>query len=112
VIMTTHQPALTQLATRTVHLRRGGILDNSPAPTKNHTEATPDRGTSHSRSGDCSRWAGRTRWPRRQASSLRELEHLISSLLTRVRVGTRSASRSWSHWPRWPSPSSADTRCR
>jgi len=44
VIMTTHQPALTQLATRTVHLRRGGILDNPPAPTQNHTEATPDRG--------------------------------------------------------------------
>jgi ATP-binding cassette subfamily B protein len=30
VIMTTHQPALTQLATRTVHLRRGGHLDEAP----------------------------------------------------------------------------------
>jgi len=39
VIMTTHQPALTKLATRTVYLRRGGILDNTPAPTPNHTEA-------------------------------------------------------------------------
>jgi ATP-binding cassette subfamily B protein/subfamily B ATP-binding cassette protein MsbA len=32
VIMTTHQPALTQLATRTVHLRRGGVLDRAPTP--------------------------------------------------------------------------------
>ena len=42
VIMTTHQPALTQLATRTVYLRRGGILDeldDISAPTLNHTEA-------------------------------------------------------------------------
>jgi ATP-binding cassette, subfamily B, bacterial len=31
VIMTTHQPALTRLATRTVHLRRGGVLDEAPA---------------------------------------------------------------------------------
>jgi len=30
VIMTTHQPALTQLATRTIYLRRGGILENAP----------------------------------------------------------------------------------
>jgi ATP-binding cassette subfamily B protein len=30
VIMTTHQPALTRLATRTVHLRRGGVLDEAP----------------------------------------------------------------------------------
>jgi ATP-binding cassette subfamily B protein/subfamily B ATP-binding cassette protein MsbA len=31
VIMTTHQPALTRLATRTVYLRSGGILDDIPA---------------------------------------------------------------------------------
>jgi len=31
VMMTTHQPALTRLATRTVHLRRGGVLDEAPA---------------------------------------------------------------------------------
>jgi ABC-type transport system involved in cytochrome bd biosynthesis fused ATPase/permease subunit len=30
VIMTTHQPALTRLATRTVHLHRGGVLDEAP----------------------------------------------------------------------------------
>ena len=30
VIMTTHQPALTRLATRTVYLRRGGVLDERP----------------------------------------------------------------------------------
>jgi ATP-binding cassette subfamily B protein/subfamily B ATP-binding cassette protein MsbA len=30
VIMTTHQPALTRLATRTVHLLRGGVLDEAP----------------------------------------------------------------------------------
>ena len=30
VIMTTHQPALTQLATRTIYLRRGGILESAP----------------------------------------------------------------------------------
>jgi ATP-binding cassette subfamily B protein/subfamily B ATP-binding cassette protein MsbA len=30
VIMTTHQPALTRLATRTVFLRRGGVLDEAP----------------------------------------------------------------------------------
>jgi ATP-binding cassette subfamily B protein len=29
VIMTTHQPALTRLATRTIHLHRGGTLDNT-----------------------------------------------------------------------------------
>ncbi|HEX4250235.1 MAG TPA: ABC transporter ATP-binding protein [Pseudonocardia sp.] len=32
VIMTTHQPALTQLATRTIYLRRGGVLETGPAP--------------------------------------------------------------------------------
>jgi ATP-binding cassette subfamily B protein/subfamily B ATP-binding cassette protein MsbA len=31
VMMTTHQPALTRLATRTVYLRRGGVLDEAPA---------------------------------------------------------------------------------
>ncbi|MCH6170961.1 ABC transporter ATP-binding protein [Pseudonocardia alaniniphila] len=31
VIMTTHQPALTRLATRTVHLQRGRVLDEAPA---------------------------------------------------------------------------------
>jgi len=30
VIMTTHQPALTELATRTIYLRRGGILESAP----------------------------------------------------------------------------------
>ena len=30
VIMTTHQPALTRLATRTVYLRRGGVLESAP----------------------------------------------------------------------------------
>ncbi|MBO0875476.1 MAG: ABC transporter ATP-binding protein [Pseudonocardia sp.] len=30
VIMTTHRPALTELATRTVHLRRGGVLESEP----------------------------------------------------------------------------------
>jgi ATP-binding cassette, subfamily B, bacterial len=30
VIMTTHQPALTRLATRTVHLHRGRVLDEAP----------------------------------------------------------------------------------
>jgi ATP-binding cassette subfamily B protein/subfamily B ATP-binding cassette protein MsbA len=30
VVMTTHQPALTRLATRTVHLRRGGVRDVVP----------------------------------------------------------------------------------
>jgi ATP-binding cassette subfamily B protein/subfamily B ATP-binding cassette protein MsbA len=30
VIMTTHQPALTRLATRTVYLHRGGVLDEAP----------------------------------------------------------------------------------
>jgi len=30
VIMTTHQPALTRLATRTVYLRRGGVLEEAP----------------------------------------------------------------------------------
>jgi ATP-binding cassette subfamily B protein/subfamily B ATP-binding cassette protein MsbA len=30
VIMTTHQPALTALATRTIHLRPGGVLDEHP----------------------------------------------------------------------------------
>jgi ATP-binding cassette subfamily B protein/subfamily B ATP-binding cassette protein MsbA len=47
VIMTTHQPALTRLATRTVYLRRGGVLDDTPprppdatsAPTLNQAEA-------------------------------------------------------------------------
>jgi ATP-binding cassette subfamily B protein len=46
VIMTTHQPALTRLATRTVYLRPGGILHDTPArpphttsaPTPNHAE--------------------------------------------------------------------------
>jgi ATP-binding cassette subfamily B protein/subfamily B ATP-binding cassette protein MsbA len=32
VIMTTHQPALTELATRTIYLRRGGHLESTPAP--------------------------------------------------------------------------------
>jgi ATP-binding cassette subfamily B protein/subfamily B ATP-binding cassette protein MsbA len=32
VIMTTHQPALTQLANRTVYLRRGGVLEEIPTP--------------------------------------------------------------------------------
>jgi len=36
VIMTTHQPALTRLATRTIHLHRGGTLDN----TDTHTDQT------------------------------------------------------------------------
>ncbi|MDT7776845.1 MAG: ATP-binding cassette, subfamily bacterial, partial [Pseudonocardiales bacterium] len=31
VIMTTHRPALTALATRTVYLRRGGYLESAPA---------------------------------------------------------------------------------
>ncbi|HEX4250639.1 MAG TPA: AAA family ATPase, partial [Pseudonocardia sp.] len=31
VVMTTHQPALTRLATRTVHLHRGAIVDTPPA---------------------------------------------------------------------------------
>jgi ATP-binding cassette, subfamily B, bacterial len=31
VMMTTHQPALTRLATRTVHLRRGGVLEEAPS---------------------------------------------------------------------------------
>jgi ATP-binding cassette subfamily B protein len=31
VIMTTHQPALTRLATRTVHLRRGGRIEEEPS---------------------------------------------------------------------------------
>jgi ATP-binding cassette subfamily B protein len=31
VIMTTHRPAVTALATRTVHLRRGGVLVTEPA---------------------------------------------------------------------------------
>jgi ATP-binding cassette subfamily B protein/subfamily B ATP-binding cassette protein MsbA len=30
VVMTTHQPALTRLATRTVYLRRGGVIDEAP----------------------------------------------------------------------------------
>jgi ABC-type lipoprotein export system ATPase subunit len=30
VIMTTHRPALTALATRTVYLRRGGYLESEP----------------------------------------------------------------------------------
>jgi ATP-binding cassette subfamily B protein/subfamily B ATP-binding cassette protein MsbA len=30
VIMTTHQPALTRLATRTVYLHRGGVLEEAP----------------------------------------------------------------------------------
>ncbi|MDT7567575.1 MAG: ATP-binding cassette, subfamily bacterial [Pseudonocardiales bacterium] len=35
VIMTTHQPALTRLATRTVHLRRGGRIEEElPVPTE------------------------------------------------------------------------------
>jgi ATP-binding cassette subfamily B protein/subfamily B ATP-binding cassette protein MsbA len=36
VIMTTHQPALTRLATRTVYLRPGGVLEDQPARTPNH----------------------------------------------------------------------------
>jgi ATP-binding cassette subfamily B protein len=40
VIMTTHQPALTQLATRTVHLRRGGTLDTTTDTTPAEVEAT------------------------------------------------------------------------
>jgi ATP-binding cassette subfamily B protein len=39
VIMTTHQPALTQLATRTIHLHCGGISDTTPAPTPDNTSA-------------------------------------------------------------------------
>jgi ATP-binding cassette subfamily B protein/subfamily B ATP-binding cassette protein MsbA len=44
VIMTTHQPALTRLATRTVYLRPGRVLDDTPAhatsaPTPNRAEA-------------------------------------------------------------------------
>ena len=39
VIMTTHQPALNRLATRTVHLRRGGILDTTPTLAPNQAEA-------------------------------------------------------------------------
>ncbi|HEY0688779.1 MAG TPA: ABC transporter transmembrane domain-containing protein [Kribbella sp.] len=47
VIMTTHQPTLTRLATRTVYLRPGGILHDTPtrpphttsAPTPNQAEA-------------------------------------------------------------------------
>jgi ATP-binding cassette, subfamily B, bacterial len=31
VIMTTHQPTLPRLATRTIYLRRGGILESAPA---------------------------------------------------------------------------------
>jgi hypothetical protein len=38
--MTTHQPALTQLATRTVHLRRGGTLDTTTDTTPAEVEAT------------------------------------------------------------------------
>jgi ATP-binding cassette subfamily B protein/subfamily B ATP-binding cassette protein MsbA len=37
VIMTTHQPALAQLATRTIHLRRGGVLNAATAPARDHT---------------------------------------------------------------------------
>jgi ATP-binding cassette subfamily B protein/subfamily B ATP-binding cassette protein MsbA len=57
VIMTTHQPALTQLATRTVHLHCGGILDTTPAhftpdntsaPAANNTPAAaPDYSSAH-----------------------------------------------------------------
>ena len=39
VIMTTHQPALTRLATRTVYLRRCGILDEAPAGTSQQPAA-------------------------------------------------------------------------
>jgi len=40
VIMTTHQPALTRLATRTIHLHRGGTLDNTDhTDHTDHTEA-------------------------------------------------------------------------
>jgi len=48
VIMTTHQPALTRLATRTVYLRRGGVLDEAPArPAEPRpAEATLTPGTS------------------------------------------------------------------
>jgi ATP-binding cassette subfamily B protein/subfamily B ATP-binding cassette protein MsbA len=41
VVMTTHQPALTRLATRTVYLRRGGVLDEAPAqPPRQPSEPT------------------------------------------------------------------------
>jgi ATP-binding cassette subfamily B protein/subfamily B ATP-binding cassette protein MsbA len=39
VIMTTHQPALTRLATRTVYLHRGGVLDEAPAHPSEPKEA-------------------------------------------------------------------------
>jgi ATP-binding cassette subfamily B protein/subfamily B ATP-binding cassette protein MsbA len=42
VIMTTHQPALTRLATRTVYLRRCGILDEAPpGPSQQPATAAP-----------------------------------------------------------------------
>jgi ATP-binding cassette subfamily B protein/subfamily B ATP-binding cassette protein MsbA len=37
VIMTTHQPALTRLATRTVYLRAGGVFDDVPARSPHET---------------------------------------------------------------------------
>jgi CHAD domain-containing protein len=51
VIMTTHQPALTRLATRTVYLRPGGILDHTPAGAAAQpvgARAESGRGTAHS----------------------------------------------------------------
>jgi ATP-binding cassette subfamily B protein/subfamily B ATP-binding cassette protein MsbA len=51
VIMTTHQPALTRLATRTVHLRRGGLLDLTSA-------STPSAITAGDATSDGARLAG------------------------------------------------------
>jgi ATP-binding cassette, subfamily B, bacterial len=53
VIMTTHQPALTRLATRTIHLHPGGKIDttpapaeaDAPAPTPNEAETRPTAGS-------------------------------------------------------------------
>jgi len=45
VIMTTHQPALTQLANRTVYLRRGGVLEEIPTPSPDGTVAPPAAGS-------------------------------------------------------------------
>jgi ABC-type multidrug transport system ATPase subunit len=43
VIMTTHQPALTRLATRIVYLHRGGVLEEAPPrpPGRRPAGATP-----------------------------------------------------------------------
>jgi ATP-binding cassette subfamily B protein len=47
VIMTTHQPALTRLATRTVYLHRGGVLDEVPVgPARRSTELRRSAGVS------------------------------------------------------------------